>query len=636
MQKSKSTRSALLCSVLATVLCAAMLVGTTFAWFTDSVTSGRNRIAAGNLDVELYHGDALDETVNGATDLFTNADGSAILWEPGAIACENFKVANEGSLALKYQLSINIVDYNTVDGKSLADVLKVAVLEGETFTGDRAAAQGLTYESTLSDFVKEGNLLPEEADTYAVVIYWEPSANDNDYNLNNGKTSSDGEPLYIDLGITLTAAQDTVESDSFDNQYDAGALYPALPAAISVSVGGTVGGAGETTLSSLSGDAAVVIPANALDEETAVHFQVETKEITANSVTYDINLASAEGESLTLNSPVTITLQVGKGLADVAVAHNGVAMDPLDYSYDAMTGILTIVTDSFSPFQITYTYDFAAAIDGKGYASLEDAVAAGGQNDVIYLLKNIALTEDIQTDAQLAVAAGATVTLDLAGHKITSNYAGISIVNYGTMTIDDSVGNGIVHNISAEVGDNYSHDAVRNYGVLTINGGIFGDNDTDPANANTEHRGAALRNMEGAVCEVNGGSFTCGDNYYTWGTGTGYSYAIRSSGTLTINGGTLYGSMNGGISADAGHITINDGNFSVTGKSSFYVLVTSQSNGGTITVNGGTFTKTNGNGGLLGGFSGMPSWDAAADLAANGYTITSGTFIMNGETVVFS
>ena len=222
MTKSKSTKHALLCSVLATVLCAAMLVGTTFAWFTDSVTSGRNRIAAGNLDVELYHGDALDETVNGATDLFTNADGSAILWEPGAIAYENFKVANEGSLALKYQLSMNIVDYNTVDGKSLADVLKVAVLEGETFTGDRTAAQALTFDSTLSDFVKEGNLAAEAEDTYAVVIYWEPGANDNDYNLNNGKTSSDGEPLYIDLGITLTATQDTVESDSFDNQYDAG------------------------------------------------------------------------------------------------------------------------------------------------------------------------------------------------------------------------------------------------------------------------------------------------------------------------------------------------------------------------------------------------------------------------------
>ena len=228
-----STKRSLVWSILSLLLCVAMLAGTTFAWFTDSVTSGKNQIVSGDLDVELYHGDNLDESVSEATDLFTQADGSAILWEPGAMAYENFKVANVGTLALKYYLSMNIADHNTVQGtnKSLADVLKVAVLDGE-FNGDRAAAQALTFESTLSDFVKEGNLLPEEADTYAVVIYWEPSANDNDYNLNNGKTSSDGEPLYIDLGITLTAAQDTVESDSFDNQYDAEAVIPGLPITI--------------------------------------------------------------------------------------------------------------------------------------------------------------------------------------------------------------------------------------------------------------------------------------------------------------------------------------------------------------------------------------------------------------------
>ena len=228
MTTSKNTKRALLSSVLAMVLCIAMLVGTTFAWFTDRVTSGNNKIVAGNLDVELYHGANLDEPVNGATDLFTQADGTAITWEPGAIAYENFKVENAGSLALKYQLSMNIKDYNTVDGKSLADVLKVAVLEGETFTGDRAAAQGLTFDETLSDFVKEGNLTAGTENTYAVVIYWEPGANDNDYNLNNGKTSSDGNPLFIDLGITLVAAQDTVESDSFDSDYDAAAEYPIV------------------------------------------------------------------------------------------------------------------------------------------------------------------------------------------------------------------------------------------------------------------------------------------------------------------------------------------------------------------------------------------------------------------------
>ncbi len=53
MTTKKSTKSALLSSVLATALCVAMLVGATFAWFTDGVTSGKNKIVAGNLDIDL-------------------------------------------------------------------------------------------------------------------------------------------------------------------------------------------------------------------------------------------------------------------------------------------------------------------------------------------------------------------------------------------------------------------------------------------------------------------------------------------------------------------------------------------------------------------------------------------------------
>ena len=223
MTNSKSTKRALMSSILAMLVCVAMLIGSTFAWFTDSVTSGRNQIVAGNLDVELYHGDDLTDKVDGATNLFTQEDGTAIQWEPGVIAYENFKVENVGSLALKYQLTMNIAGYNTVKDTelSLVDVLKVAILD-ESFSGDRTAAQALTFDSTLSDFVKNGVLLSGASDTYAVVIYWEPGANDNDYNLNNGKESSDGEPLYVDLGVTLAATQTPYEEDSFGNDYDEG------------------------------------------------------------------------------------------------------------------------------------------------------------------------------------------------------------------------------------------------------------------------------------------------------------------------------------------------------------------------------------------------------------------------------
>ena len=103
---------------------------------------------------------------------------------------------------------------------------------------------------------------------------------------------------------------------------------------------------------------------------------------------------------------------------------------------------------------------------------------------------------------------------------------------------------------------------------------------------------------------------------------------------MTIHGGTLYGAMNGGIASEEfGETTITGGNFSVTGAKSYYVLVTGAL--GKITITGGTFTKNGGNGGLLGGFSGMPSWDASGDLENNGYYINGGTFVQNGETVTF-
>ena len=51
---NKTTKRALLISVVALILCFAMLMGTTYAWFTDSVTSVGNKIEAGTLDVQLW------------------------------------------------------------------------------------------------------------------------------------------------------------------------------------------------------------------------------------------------------------------------------------------------------------------------------------------------------------------------------------------------------------------------------------------------------------------------------------------------------------------------------------------------------------------------------------------------------
>ena len=230
MKRKNTTRNALLTSVLSLLLCVSMLVGTTFAWFADTVVSGTNVIAAGNLDVELYHGKTAEPTeeVDNTDKLFTDFENKLIeWWEPGVVAYTNLKVANVGTLALKYQLALNFSNATAVEheGKTytLADVLKVAVVKGG-FTGDRVAAHALDYDYTLSSFELKGELKGDETtETYGIVVYWEPGNDDYDniFNLNNGKTNTEGgKTLSIELGVNLFASQLEYEEDSFDINYD--------------------------------------------------------------------------------------------------------------------------------------------------------------------------------------------------------------------------------------------------------------------------------------------------------------------------------------------------------------------------------------------------------------------------------
>ena len=121
MTNSKHTKRALFSSVIALILCFSMLIGTTFAWFTDSVTGGINTIAAGNLDVEIYNSLTVGENkVVSTTKLFDHIT----YWEPGVVAYENLTIANMGTLALKYQMSINFDNATTnANGDTLAKVL---------------------------------------------------------------------------------------------------------------------------------------------------------------------------------------------------------------------------------------------------------------------------------------------------------------------------------------------------------------------------------------------------------------------------------------------------------------------------------------------------------------------------------
>ena len=227
MKRKNSTRNALVTSVISLLLCVSMLVGTTFAWFTDEVVSGMNQIIAGNLDVEVTNEDG--DSIQDLDKLFSDIT----LWEPGVVAYENLTVANVGSLALKYNLSINFGNENTVNGYGLSDVLKVAIVEGEVTAEKRdELITNDTIEWTLlSGLNAIGDLLPDESEKFGIVIWWEPSDDDNNWNVNNGKEVSDlaetgKNQLHIDLGVKVFATQQTYEEDSFDNRYDGEAFVP--------------------------------------------------------------------------------------------------------------------------------------------------------------------------------------------------------------------------------------------------------------------------------------------------------------------------------------------------------------------------------------------------------------------------
>ena len=207
--KKKSTKRSLLASVLALVMCVSMLVGTTFAWFTDTASTGVNKIQAGTLDVQLL--DEQGNTLEGQTLSWKKAaDGAnqAVLWEPGCTYnLQSFTIKNNGNLAPKYKIVISGI------------VGDAKLLEAIDFTV--TGVDGVTTANALNGF--EGKLAASSmTDAITISGHMKESAG-NEY---QGK-SIDG------IGITVVATQDTVEHDSNGNTYDERAEYPVLASSVS-------------------------------------------------------------------------------------------------------------------------------------------------------------------------------------------------------------------------------------------------------------------------------------------------------------------------------------------------------------------------------------------------------------------
>ena len=365
MTNRKSTKRALLGSVMAMVLCLAMLVGATFAWFTDTASTGVNKIQAGNLDVQLQYATAWDEKGNvtswadaqGKQLEFKKAAGAeneAILWEPGCTyKLPELRVVNKGNLALKYKVAITgingsaklneVIDWTINDADiNLTEMQLKAGEEGAAFT-----IKGHMQESAGNDYMNE---------------------------------SIDG------IAITVVATQNTVESDSFNNTYDANATYPVVAV-------GDVNTNGDTVLKDKEEDHTiqVTVPAGALDEgvqslklevvKSATPAGVKVAS-TESSQSYEVTMKDQSGNAVSTNGTLmTVEMNVGKNRTALKLYHdgekmtkdNGTLTDAADhYVYDAATGYVTMKVSHFSPFTAVFARDYWTDHAADGYATPVD------------------------------------------------------------------------------------------------------------------------------------------------------------------------------------------------------------------------------------------------------------------------
>lgn len=386
MSNKKATKRALLTSITALAMCVVMLVGTTFAWFTDTATANVNRIQAGKLDVALEMFDTAQGkwvTAEGKTLNFVKAAGGenqAILWEPGAeYKLPELRVVNNGNLNIKYKVEVTGIQMNRQPVAGVFDLNDVITWK----------ADGLTLGT-------EATLNPTESKAFTISGKMDTAAG-NDY-----------QGLTINgVSITVYATQATGEYDSTRNDYDTSAGYSVvvLPKTANAAM------SKDTTESKYEYEAAdgtvkAEIPTNAVaaNETPTVSIRPVADAATGKfvvdagngteKVAYEISISNIAAGSTEL---AKVSFKLGAGLTNVALKHENLVMTSKSseaglttadtFYYDAATGMVTIAVDHFSVFSVTYAAP-VATIGSTTYTSLADAFAVAKDGDTIMLLKN--------------------------------------------------------------------------------------------------------------------------------------------------------------------------------------------------------------------------------------------------------
>ena len=350
-----NTKRALLTSALAIVACVAMLIGSTFAWFTDTASTGVNKIQAGNLKIDIVD-EAGNSLKNTTLDFVKSPDapaGEKILWEPGCTyKLPTFRIVNKGNLALKYKVVINGVDG---DAKLLEAI-------------DFFVKKGNAGETKLEGW--EGVLLPKGAERKLDTEEVEETASITISGHMKKEAGNVYQGLSIEgISIKVYATQYTYESDSFDEKYDEKATY--YPVIDQAGLKDALAAGGEVKLDKDVATDALLIAKKSATLDLGGKTIANTVDIW-NESTMAWSLISARGKDTTL----TVT---GKGTLKAKENDN--------FAIDVQDGATVIVKDGtfISNVDAIYVYEGKAIIEG-GFFDIQQKASGTGEAQYRFML----------------------------------------------------------------------------------------------------------------------------------------------------------------------------------------------------------------------------------------------------------
>ena len=423
-----SVKRSLFVSAIALTLTAALLIGSTFAWFTSTASIGVNKIQAGNLKVDLEMStDGINwESAKGKTLTFKTQDNRTadqILWEPGCTyELPQLRVVNKGNLALKYKIQITGIQ------------------------GDAKLNEVIDW--TIND--KDINLTEEhltagqQGDAFTIKGHMRDNAN-NDY-----------QNLTIDgIGITVCATQDTVENDSFNNTYDKDAEYP-----ISVTTGDEL----QAIVNNATAPVNIVLANNITTNNFVIPADKDvTLDLNGRTVTNDESHTILNKGHLTLtDSSADKSGRIISCKADTAALRNGdnavCVVESGTISRDGANGNTWHTVENFGT--MTFNGGKVIADDGKSFAIVNgwNYIPVPGEQKATMTINDI---EMIAGPNGFKNCAGGTLTMN-DGTLHCTGYWGLSNDSAGVATI----------NGGKIISDKYI--AISDGGAkMEINGGTF-------------------------------------------------------------------------------------------------------------------------------------------------------------------